>query len=372
MIQRILIVPSLILATACFNWGTRPTNFRPAKVPYGASVVVRVRAEPFDHAGELLAVDSAGVTIRSIRVVRIAWTRIEALDVEGLGNDYDVRRNEHVSAEKIERLRLISRFPQGLQHLPITLDSLIADASRESGRFRDRRVAIADGYHRVGVDFPSMGEHWIDLARLLRNQIDPAHPTLLTYATIAGEPTLLGLGFMIVTHGDSSPADVPGWPAEWHEHSGFLSDESGASIGSVQRDSHTHVWVMHVWTGLENSAGRLEADNWSLPFARAGVAVPRALDVDAARAASLATGGDEFLRDVLTDASLRTLSNSATVDSAIAAARSRSIAALRPTPDVATLHDAWRDLATALEGALGPSVREIMRPTRAHVHGADR
>ena len=129
MIQRLLIIPALVLVTSCFNWGTRPTNFRPAKGPYGANVVVRVRAEPLDHAGELLAVDSAGITIRSSRVVRIAWTRIEALDVEGLGKDYDVGRNEHVSTEKIERLKLISRFPQGLQHLPITLDSLIAETT---------------------------------------------------------------------------------------------------------------------------------------------------------------------------------------------------------------------------------------------------
>jgi hypothetical protein len=371
MIPRIIIIPALVVATGCFNWGTRPNDYRPATGPNGASVRARVRAEP-DRVGELLAADAGGITIRSSRVVRIAWTRIERLDVEGLGKVCDVRFNELAGPEQIEHLRLLSRFPQGLERLPITIDSLIADASRESQRFGDRRVAIAEGYRRVGVDFPSMGEHWIDLAGLLRNRIDPAHPTLLTYATIAGQPTLLGLGFVIVTHGDSSPTNVPGWPADWHEHSGFLSDESGASIGPVRHDSPTHVWVMHVWTALENPDGRLEADNWSLPFVRAGVAVPHTLDADAGRAASLATGGDEYLRDVLTDAGLRTPSNSATVDSAIAAARLRAIAVLRPVPDVAALHDAWSALATALETALGPNVRQIIRPTHAHVHAAER
>jgi hypothetical protein len=370
MIQR-LFIPMLLFANACFNWGTRPEDFRLATNPQGALVAVRVHNEPIDRLGELLAVDSAGVTIRSAQVVRIAWRRIDAIDVDDFGHDYDLRPGERISAEKIERLRLISRFPQGMQRLPIKLDSVIADAARETERYADRSLAVLDGYRRIGADFPGMGEHWVNLPVMLQNRIDPARPTLLTYATIAGRPTLLGVGFIMVTHGDSSPSDVPGWPAAWHEHSGLLSEESGAAVGSVRRDSPTHVWVMHVWTRLENPAGQFSADNWALPFRRAGVATPLGIDDDAGRAASLAVGGDEFLRDALTDADLRTPANAAAVDSAIAEARSRAHRIISPTTDVTTLRETWTSLAAALERVLGPGVRDILRPAHAH-EGAER
>jgi hypothetical protein len=368
MIPRLLI-PSLLLSTGCFHWGTRPQNFPPAMGPQGARVSVRVLRDPTDHVGELLAVDSSAITIRATRVIRIAWTRIEAVDVAGVGGDYDVKAGERITAEKLDRLRLLARFPQGIDRLPIRLDSLISDATRETQRYTDRRLAITDGYRRVGADFPSMGEHWLNLTMLLQNRIDPAHPTLLTYATIAGQPTLLGVGFIVVTHGDSAPTTVPGWPAEWHEHSGLLSEESGGVIGPALRDSPTHVWVMHVWTRLENPAGQLTADNWSLPFARAGVSPPPTVDADAARAASLAVGGDEFLRDMLTDAELRTPSNSAAVDSAIDAGRARAAKFLGPQCDFVALRDTWMELSETLERMLGPSVRQIVRPAHMHAHG---
>jgi hypothetical protein len=218
-----------------------------------------------------------------------------------------------------------------------------------------------------------MGEHWVNIAMLLQNRIDPARPTLLTYATIAGHPTLLGVGFVVVTHADSAPKEAPGWPAEWHEHSGLLADESGASLSPSRGDSPTHVWIMHVWTRLENPAGKLTADNWSLPFLRAGVASPSDVDSDVGRAASLAVGGDEFLRDVLTDAGLRTTSNASAVDSAIASARGRAAANLAAHADAPALRETWSDLGSSLERVIGPRVRDVLAPSHAHGnHGARR
>jgi hypothetical protein len=371
--MRALVVLIVLIATGCMNWGTRPEDFPPALGPQGARVAVRVTGESEDRVGELLEVDSDGITIRSSRVIRIAWRRLHAMDVDAAGVDYDIRFGEQLSDEKLARLKLISRFPQGMQRLPITLDSLISDASRETSRFADRRLAVTEGYRRVGADFPGMGEHWVNLPVLMQNRIDPEHPTLLTYATIAGVPTLLGVGFVVVTHGDDTPVDVPGWPSEWHEHSGLLSEESGARVGPARASSPTHVWVMHVWTRLENPNGQLTADNWSLPFRRAGIATPRAIDADAGRAASLAVGGDAFLRDALTDAELRTPANSAAVDSAIDTARSRAATLVRADADVVALRATWTNLSTSLERVLGPGVREILHPVHSHAHdGANR
>ncbi len=360
------IIPALLLAAGC-NWGTRPQDFPPAMGPQGARVAARVFGEDRDRVGELLGVDSMGITIRTSAVIQIGWKRLAALDVAGLGRSYDVRVGEVVGKEKIARLALVSRFPQGIKYLPIRLDSLIADAERQTRRFADRRIAVAEGYRRVGADFPGMGEHWVNVWSLLQNRVDPARPTLLTYATIAGRPTLLGVGFVVVTHADSAP-DVPGWPTEWHEHSGLLADESGAVVGPARNDSPTHVWVMHVWTSLENPAGQLSADNWSLPFLRAGVALPHPFDSDVGRGASLAVGGDVFLRDALTDAALRTPANSAVVDSIIASARARAASSLGTQPDPAALQLAWADLGAALERALGPAVRAILVPAHDRVH----
>ena len=363
------VVSALLFAAGC-NWGTRPVDFAPANGPQGARVAARVRGEDYDRLGELLAVDSTGITIRTNVVTLIAWTRLAALDVDGLGNDYDVRAGEVVGNNKIARLSLVSRFPQGIKHLPISLDSLIATTERRTTRFADRRVAVEEGYRRVGADFPGMGEHWINVHSLLGNRIDPSLPTLLTYAMISGRPTLLGVGFVVVTRADSTP-DVPGWPTEWHEHSGLLADESGAAIEPAKSDSPTHVWVMHVWTKLENPAGQLSADNWSLPFRRAGVAIPRAFDSNAGRGAALAVGGDVFLRDALTDAALRTPANSAVVDSIIASAHARATSSLGAEPNVAELESTWSDLSAALEQAMGPRVRAILVPAHDRLHRGD-
>lgn len=361
-----LVLLALLFTQGCINWGTRPDNFAPANGPGGAQVAVRIRGEAHDHVGELLAIDSSGVTIRSDRVIQIGWKRVDALDVKGMGSDFDIQFGEGPTDDKIQRLKLVSRFPQGMRHVAIHLDSLIADAARGTERFADRRVALAEGYRRVGADFPGMGEHWVNIAMLLQNRIDPARPTLLTYATISGRPTLLGVGFVVVTHADSAPEEAPGWPTEWHEHSGLLADESGAALSPSHGDSPTHVWIMHVWTRLENPAGKLTADNWSLPFLRAGVASPRDVDSDVGRAASLAVGGDEFMRDVLTDASLRTPSNAPAVDSAIASARGRAVADIAAHADAQALRETWSDLGSSLERVIGPRVRDVLAPSHAH------
>lgn len=103
----------LAVAAGC-QWGTRPSNFEPARGPAGAMVTLRVRGERGERRGELFAADSVGITIRAPRLVRIAWARLDWADVAGLGGDYDVRLGEPADAEKRARLALVSRFPQGL------------------------------------------------------------------------------------------------------------------------------------------------------------------------------------------------------------------------------------------------------------------
>lgn len=265
------------------------------------------------------------------------------------------------------------------------LDSLADETARRLPRFADRRAAIAAGYRRIGTDFPSMGEHWLHPGALLAQRIDPDRPTILAYADIDGTPTLLGAGYVITTRGDEA-ARAPGWPTYWHEHSGLLSDESGAHVGAPQEsDSATHVWVLHVWTALSNPLGRYDSDNWALPFARAGIKPSATIDADMGRVFSLAVGGgDEYLRRVLTDAGLRTgeaLPRDRAIDDAIEAARfaaaSVAVAVAEREDGVLSAHDesllraAWAELARRLRAAVGPAIEPFLVPPHAH-HGEAR
>jgi len=255
----------------------------------------------------------------------------------------------------------------GAQH-DAALDSLARATERAIARYADRAVASAEGYRRIGPDFPGMGEHWLHPALLLADRVDATRPTILIYATIGDAPMLLGAGFVTTTRGLARASGTPGWPAAWHEHSGLLADESGLSPGTSAGE--THVWVLHVWTSLANPNGRFAPDNWALPFVRAGLTAPPTVDVDAARALSLTTTGDRYLRDLLTDAGLRDSSNAERVDAAIADARTRVAAVTSawrasgatPSGDAAALREEWIALERTLRGMIGPAVERVLAP----------
>jgi hypothetical protein len=388
--------------TGC-NWGTRPRNFPPAQGPAGALVSVRVTGDipGTRRVGELYAADAEGVIVLLTRLTRMPWRGVHSIDVHRLDHQYDVAPGATPDAAHIARLAAVSRFPQGLggellrrvlERLAqdsldiaaaLSLDSIADVAARSSARYRDRRIAMAAGYRRIGADFPGMGEHWVNPAALLRDVVDPARPSFLTYVTIDSAPRLVGIGFITTTSDSSALPSVPGWAEHWHEHSGLLSEESGARVGrddtSTSRGSR--VWVLHVWTTLENPDGRFAADNWSLPFARAGLVPPPTADPDAARAFGLAgpERGDAFLRALLTDAGLRTAATAARADSVIAAARVRSAAvadrmargSVVNDSSLMALRDNWRDMAASLEELLGPRVATLLAPAhrgRGHDH----
>ena len=103
----------LLFATAC-TWGTPPAKVAPANGPQGARVALRLRGENSDRVGELYAVDSIGVTFRDAQLVRVSWTKLEAMDVKDMGSAYDVAFGEVVTPAKRVMLAPLSRFPQGL------------------------------------------------------------------------------------------------------------------------------------------------------------------------------------------------------------------------------------------------------------------
>ncbi len=258
-----------------------------------------------------------------------------------------------------------------------TLSALLDTLARDAALFDQRRDAIAAGYRRVGTDFPGMGEHWVLSAAVFAGSVDPARPSLLTYAEIAGRPRLVGAGFIVPVWGDTLPHDLPGWPAAWHEHSGLLADESGARPGEGgDRPQGVRIWVLHAWTALPNPAGENVADNWALPFARAGLAPPPQAEPIAGRAMSLVVGGDVYFRGLVGDAVPLSTGQVEQVDSAIARAvakvhlltdPARNTGALDPEA-VDGLRVVWGSLTAELNRIVGGSIDRLLLAADTHRH----
>jgi hypothetical protein len=244
--------------------------------------------------------------------------------------------------------------------------ALMDSVRHATAHLRDRNAAVRAGYRRVGIDFPAMGEHWVNPGVLLRFGLDFARPAILTYAEIDGAYSLTGVVFaMSLDSGEAAPL-VAGNERPWHEHNGSLADE-------IRPHAHAHggassgrrLAVLHLWTEVPNPAGPFATDNWALPFVRLGLAVPDPLPLDAARALSLARGGERYFLELMElNGDPRV---AARAEMAFAAARADVAAIIEPITQAsalsrATLRDldsAWGRLVQALSAICGECVRPL-------------
>lgn len=188
------------------------------------------------------------------------------------------------------------------QSVSADVTTFVAAARLGSERYRDRSVAIAAGFRRLGRDFPSMGEHWAHPGKVIAGRFDVADPPMLTYASIDGKPVLLGVVYAIPLDPGQHPPSLPGGVDAWHEHNGTVDEESFLpehSGGHSGMHVGTRLAILHVWTLLPNPAGDFAAENWSLPFARLNLNTPASVPEAAGRALSLLSGGDDFYSNLL-------------------------------------------------------------------------
>ena len=75
--------------------------------------------------------------------------------------------------------------------------SFVEEARAATVRYHDRGVAIAEGYRRLGPDFPGMGEHWINPGLVIQGRLDAARPQVLSYSVIDGEIRLTGAAYAL-------------------------------------------------------------------------------------------------------------------------------------------------------------------------------
>lgn len=247
----------------------------------------------------------------------------------------------------------------------------LATARSGTERYRDMAVALADGYRTVGPDFPSMGVHCVNTGLLVGGVLDPAHPTVLEYATIAGRPTLVGVAYAVLVSDTTPPAGLPVPPSAWHTHAGTVDDESFV-LSHAQAALHQRgavdgpkVAILHAWIWLDNPAGLFATDNWALPFARLGYAAPESVTADAGRGMALAAGGLEYFRTLVRVTAHPDAAEAERLDALLEAAAgdvARAIGVgsghtLLSHDQVVYLGAAWRRAWRALLQAASPPVR---------------
>lgn len=268
-------------------------------------------------------------------------------------------------------------MPAAAQQPPMPNDTGPAFLSRvraATDRYRDRSRAVLDGYRPIGGDFPGMGEHWIQIGTVFTARFSVEDPPVLEYATIDGRPTLVGVAYALpLLEGERAP-DFPSANA-WHQHMGTVEEETDLLTHTMT--SHTamdasRLAMLHVWAWLPNPAGAFRADNWALPFVRAGLAAP-ADDPGAVagRVVSLVSGGDAFYASVFESLSGATRSDSVAIVNAVARARvnatawvAASGARTADSEDLIRLRAIWADMWRTLDSTLGPGARGRLSSVR--------
>lgn len=173
--------------------------------------------------------------------------------------------------------------------------AFVARARAATERYKDQNVAAANGYRRLGPDFPAMGEHWANGELVIRGEFDASRPGLLTYARINGVPTLTGVVYALPLADNEAPPPFPFDRSLWHDHIGTVEDESLMLAHDAPHGptGGLRLAVLHAWIWLENPEGTFVTDNWALPYARVGLrAVPGS--GGAARALAFVSGAAPY------------------------------------------------------------------------------
>ncbi len=237
--------------------------------------------------------------------------------------------------------------------------ALLEKARLATERFTDRSVAIAAGYRRIGMDFPSMGQHWVNPRLLVEGTFDVAVPTMLTYIEIDGRPVLSGLVYAVPINAGGSPPAMFGPTAIWHEHGGSIDEESlvpdhHGSPGVA--GDETRLAVLHAWLRTPNPDGVFATENWALPFIRLGFAVPKRFSHAAARALSLTAGSDRYFLELSGATDTAAVAAMAECESAANAILARALISHSAlgNADVADLERSWYRLLSKVRDIGGP------------------
>lgn len=222
----------------------------------------------------------------------IGWCRIVRALALGFAVSQDVRA---------QPARTLRHYTDSVSFLQL--------ARNGTSRFQDQQRAIDEGFTRVGVEFPAMGEHWVSFARILENTFAPEQPSVLIYVNTARGPQLAGVAYSRLVSGQATPPAFP-FAGAWHEHNGAVNEESlpightaHASPSRAVSESELRLYVLHAWLFAPNPKGTFATDNWTLPLRRLQGANTKAdlapLPRDAVMTIALADDDADYYRLVL-------------------------------------------------------------------------
>jgi hypothetical protein len=130
-----------VLTTAGCSTSVEVKDFKPAQGPQGIQMEISLNGDVIDGnkiAGELLEVRGDGVLLNVAdypdsggvenTVVLIPFWMMDRATLEQMGSARVESQGEEANKIYLERLRLVSRFPQGLS------DELLADLLSEQGQ----------------------------------------------------------------------------------------------------------------------------------------------------------------------------------------------------------------------------------------------
>jgi len=236
-----------------------------------------------------------------------------------------------------------------------TTASFLDRARTSTAKYQDQSVAILEGYRRIGRDFPAMGEHWIRLDLLFDGRIDAEHPEVLTYVPVEGGSKLTGVAYALPLLPGESPPDLPAPTDAWHDHFRTIEDETvlplhhlHATASSMPRMAMLHAWI---WT--RNPGGVFAADNWAIPYVRAGLMPLENAPRSAAAALSLLDGGVEYFTATVDAIASPSAKKHVAINAAFARARSAVERDVRENR-MAGLSDIWTQLLQSLESVIDP------------------
>jgi hypothetical protein len=153
--------------------------------------------------------------------------------------------------------------------------AVLQSARQATEKYRDVRVAEADGYHAMGPDVPGMGLHYV--GPYDGSRFDVAHPAILLYEKSAEDKNallLVGVSYLFKAPegSDGQPLNAP-FPkslANWHRHENLcvLADNSvkanlsaeqcGAEGGHFTAETQ---WMVHAWIWKDSPAGVFSPTN---------------------------------------------------------------------------------------------------------------
>lgn len=340
-----------VLLSACVHGYSAENEGVPAGTPFGRHIELAASRVPGTQAGdtvsgELLYVESqALVVLTDSAIVRVPLANVQHYNV------FPVERRDRPERDiptTTEPFRTATRYPEpltrdrlrelieelGVEWIDLGtpadppggagppavssgsaaargpaqeegLERALAEARSAADRLASLEAAIAEGYRRLGPDFPGMGEHWIHPGRIVAGRIDPARPPVICYVRIHGEPRLVSLAYTLPLGPDELPPAEPFGRNVWHDHSETVDEESLllAHPGSHHGAEGTRLAMVHLWVWPENPDGILAQNNWRLPFAVAGLPFA-GIDpgVDAGRGLSLHTAGSGYYEALFTAA----------------------------------------------------------------------